>query len=145
MHHLILLIISIFFLISSPAPAEDDYVTFAKSLLARDYDASLPAQPIEQWLASVLPQGMSAAWGQHITDCGEQTGDPAVDRERDMPLCAEIELKQKEKTIGYLMLMVGTEKKGKPRNGAGLYFGNIRQKNETIWIRKLNELSRNLK
>ena len=145
MYHLILSINICLLLFSSPALAEEDYVAFAKLLLARDYDASLPAQPIEQWLASTLPQGMTPAWGEHITDCGEQTGDPAIDKERDMPLCAEVELKQKEKTIGYLMLMVGTEKKGRLRNGAGLYFGNIKRNNETVWIKKLSELPARLK
>jgi len=145
MHYFALLIIGIFFLTVSPALAEENYIAFAKSLLARDYDASLPAQPIGQWLMSVLPKGMTATWGEHITDCGEQTGDPAIDKERDMPLCAEIELKQKDKTIGYLTLMVGTEKKGKLRNDAGLYFGNIKRGNETVWIKKLSELPGTLK
>lgn len=81
----------------SPSPADDDYVVFARSLLARDFDASLPAEPIEQWLKASLPEGMKAIWGEYATDCGEQTGVPAIDKERDMPLCVEIELLQQEK------------------------------------------------
>jgi len=61
----------------------------------------------------VIISGIATAWGNNVKDCGEQTGDSAIDRERDMPLCAEIELKKKEKSVGYLLLFVGTEKKGK--------------------------------
>ena len=128
-------------LVSSPALADDEYVTFAKSLLARDFDANLPSQPVEQWLISSLPGGMTASWGKYVTDCGEQTGVPAIDKERDMPLCVEIELKHEEKVVGYLMLFVGTQKKGKLKESAGLYFGNIQQGNKTIWLKKLGELT----
>ena len=101
----------------------DVRVQFAKSLPAQAYDATLPAVPVEQWLAAHLPQGVTAHWGEFITDCGEQTGDPAVDRQRDMPLCAEVELKRNDKLVGYLLLAVGTSKKGVSREQAGLFFG----------------------
>jgi len=142
MQQLALLSIGIFLLVSTPCLADDDYVAFAKSLLARDFDTSLPAQPIEQWMTSSLPQGMTPKWGDTITDCGEQTGDPAIDKDRDIPLCVEIELKQKEKTAGYLMLFVGTQKQGKLKEQAGLYFGNFQQGNKTVWLKKLGELSK---
>ena len=142
MKQLALLFIFILPLVSTPCLADDDYVAFAKSLLARDYDASLPVLPIEQWFASALPRGTTATWGNNITDCGEQTGDPAIDKDRDIPLCVEIELKQKEKTAGYLMLFVGTQKQGKLKEQAGLYFGNFQQGNKTVWLKKLGELSK---
>ena len=125
----------------SPSPADDDYVVFARSLLARDFDASLPAEPIEQWLKASLPEGMKAIWGEYATDCGEQTGVPAIDKERDMPLCVEIELLQQEKPAGCLMLFAGTEKGGRSRERAGLYFGNIQQGKKTVWLKKLGELT----
>jgi len=105
------IIVFMIFFASSPTMADDDYVRFAKSLSAEKYDKSLPSVPVEQWLTSALPRGIAAAWGDNVTDCGEQTGNPAIDSERDMPLCAEIELKQKDKSVGYLLLFVGTEKK----------------------------------
>jgi hypothetical protein len=127
-------------LVPLPTLADDDYVTFAKSLLARDFDASLPAQPVEQWLISSLPKGITANWGKYVTDCGEQTGAPAIDKERDMPLCAEIELKLKEKAVGHLMLFVGSQTKGKLKELAKLYLGNIEQGNKTVRLKKLGDL-----
>ena len=115
---------------------------FAKSLPARNYDKSLPSVPAEQWLTSILPRGIVAVWGDNVTDCGEQTGDPAIDRERDMPLCVEIELKQKDRSVGYLLLFVGTEKKSKLEETAGLYYGYIRQGDKTIDLKKLREITK---
>lgn len=43
--------------------AANDYVTFAKSLLARDYDSSLPAMSIERWLESILPHDTAIVGG----------------------------------------------------------------------------------
>jgi len=136
-----IIVIMIFFA-SSLALADDDYVRFAKSLPAKNYDKSLPPVPTEQWLISILPRGIVAVWGDNVTDCGEQTGDPAIDRERDMPMCIEIELKQKDKSVGYLLLFVGTEKKGKLEETAGLYYGYIRRGDKTIYLKKLQEITK---
>jgi hypothetical protein len=127
---------------SQQALADDDYVRFAKALPAKNFDKSLSSIATEQWLTSILPRGIAAVWGDNVTDCGEQTGDPAIDRERDMPLCAEIELKQTDKLVGYLLLFVGTEKKGKLEEAAGLYYGYIRQGEKTIDLKKLQEITK---
>ncbi len=135
------LIVGMILFTSSSSRAGDDYVNYARSLQAKDYDQSLPGLPIDQWLKDILPKGIIAVWGDTITDCGEQTGDPAIDKERDIPLCAEVVLKQKEKEVGYLYLFVGTEKKGKLKERA-LYFGNFKQDDKTVWIKKLSELTK---
>ena len=101
---------------SSLAIADDDYIMFAKSLTANQYDKKLPSIPIQQWLTANLPSDVEAVWGENVTDCGEQTGTPEIDKVRDMPLCAEIQLKKEDEVIGYLLLFVGTEKKGKIKN-----------------------------
>jgi hypothetical protein len=141
MRPLIPLLAGMLLFVPSPALADDDYVTFAKSLRAQDFDASLPSQPVEQWLSSSLPQGVAAIWGKYITGCGEETGGPAIDKGRDMPLCAEIELKQNGKTVGSLLLFVGTEKKGKLKEHVGLYFGSIQRGTKTVQLKKLSDVT----
>jgi hypothetical protein len=42
--------------------------------------------PIQEWLRSMLPNGLVAMESRH-NDCGEQTGDPEIDKNRDMPMC----------------------------------------------------------
>lgn len=126
-------------LAASLSIAEDDYVTFAKSLLAKDYDNSLPSLPIEQWITS---HGIVAVWNSNVTGCGEQTGDPAIDKERDMPMCVEIELKENGKSVGYLLLFIGTEKKGKLKKSARLYYGYIKQNEKTVTLKTLSDLTK---
>jgi hypothetical protein len=52
----------------------------------------------------------------------------------------EIQLKQKEKTAGYLMLFVGTQKKGKKKNRPGCISGTSNTE-KTVWLKKLEELT----
>jgi hypothetical protein len=126
---------------TSPVFADDDYITFAKSLTARQYDKTLPSVPIRQWLASNLPRDVHAVWGQKVTDCGEWTGSPELDRVRDMPLCAEIELRKEEKVVGILLLFVGTEKKGKMNRG-GLYYGYFKRGEKAIDLNDLRDIKK---
>jgi hypothetical protein len=141
MRTLVLFFIGLLLVTSSPSRADDDAVLFARSLLARDFDANLPAQPIEKWLLASLPKGIKAHWEEYATDCGEQTGDPAIDKTRDLPLCVEIELRRVGKPAGSLMLFVGTQKGGTTKEHVGLYFGNIMQGNKTVWLKKLGDLT----
>src|SRR5712691_2074478 len=60
--------------VSASAQADDEFVTGAKSLSARDFDKALPDQSIEAWLRAHLPVGYEAVWGEEIADCGEGTG-----------------------------------------------------------------------
>ena len=109
--------------------------------MAKQYDKKLPSIPIQQWLTSNLPRGVEAVWGENVTDCGEQTGTPEIDKGRDMPLCAEIDLKKKGELIGYLLLFVGTEKKGKMKE-AGLYYGYFKHGKKTIDLNELRDIKK---
>jgi hypothetical protein len=135
------ILLSMVLFLACQATADDDYVAFAKTLPAKEFDKSLPAIPTDQWLSSSLPPGIAAVWGSHVTDCGEQTGDPEIDKERDMPLCAEIELKKKGNVVGYLLLFIGTKRKGKMKETSRLYYGYIRQGDKTIEVKRLQDIT----
>ncbi len=127
---------------SSKTVADDPKIAFAKSLTAKDYDDALPSVPVEQWLKKTLPENIIIKWGEYITACGEQAGKPELDQERDMPLCAEVELKEDKNTIGYLLLFIGTENKGLLKEAACLYDGYINTNDKQMPLRKLSQLSR---
>jgi hypothetical protein len=82
-----------------------------------------------------------AVWGETVTNCGEQTGVPEIDKKRDIPLCVEIELKEKDKSVGYLLVFVGTHKKGMMKEGAALYYGYIKQGDKTVELDNLKEIT----
>lgn len=143
MRLLVTYIILILLLIAVSVPASgDERVQFAKSLSAKTFDRNLPSVPVEKWLLTRLPKDVHAEWGKSITDCGEQTGDPAIDRRRDLPLCAEIELKKDSALVGYLLLSIGTERKGLSPEFAGLFSGYVLHGSRTVPLKSLGDVVR---
>jgi hypothetical protein len=82
--------------VSGNVHADDELVKKARLLSTRDFDKTLSTQPVEEWLRAHLPTSYEVIWGEHISDCGESTG-TAADKERDMPLCAEVEIREKKR------------------------------------------------
>lgn len=66
---------------------EERLITFVKGTPAKDFDSSLPKMRLERWLMDVAGKGIDLRW--ELNDCGEQTGDPAIDSKRDIPACVE--------------------------------------------------------
>ena len=129
----------VFCSLSTATQAEDEHVKRAMSLTARDFDRVLPDQPIEVWLRSNLPARYEIIWGEHITDCGEGTG-TEIDKERDIPICLEVVLKEGPEIKGYLALFVGTGKRGLFKEGYGLYFGYLQHGENRYNFRRLRDV-----
>ncbi len=125
--------------VSASTYADDKFVRAAKSLSARAFDKNLPDQPVEGWLRAHLPVDYQVVWGEEVTDCGEGTGS-AIDAKRDMPLCAEVEVKRGAKMVGYLALMVGTQKRGLLKEGNGLYFGYLEHAGTKYDFKRLSDV-----
>jgi hypothetical protein len=77
-----------------------------------------------------------------VTDCGEQTGVQAADKDRDMTMCAEIELEESGRSVGYLLLFIGTENGGISNTNTGLYYGEMSRNGASIKLRKLSDLKK---
>ena len=125
--------------VSTGALADDGLVIKVRSLSAKLFDKTLPAQPIEEWLRMHLPSDYEIVWGKYITDCGERTGS-ATDKERDIPLCAEVEIIKGTKLVGYLALFVGTQNRGLMNDSVGLYFGYMEHQGLRYNFRKLSDI-----
>ena len=136
----VLLIGVLFCTLASDVHADDAYVKKAKLLSAQQFDSTLPDQPVGLWLRSNIPAGYEVVWGEYITDCGEGTG-IAADKERDPPLCAEVELMKGSKVKGYLALFVGTQKRGLLQKGYGLYFGYLEHHGVTHTFKRLSDVA----
>jgi hypothetical protein len=125
--------------VSSGALADDALAIKARSLSAKHFDETLPAQPIEEWLRMHLPAEYEVVWGEYLTDCGESTAS-AIDKKRDIPLCAEVEIRKGTKLVGYLALFVGTQKRGLLNNSTGVYFGYLEHHGTKYNFRKLSDI-----
>lgn len=83
-------------------------ITAAKSASAHRLDPSLPERPLEKWLRQAVGPQARIAW--EVNDCGEQTGNPEVDKGRDFPMCAEAQIALPGKRTLYVSFSVGTVK-----------------------------------
>ena len=89
--------------------SDEELLAVAISAHASQIESGLPDQPIESWLKSLVGEDVSWTWG--LNDCGEQTGVPEIDRDRDMPICAEITATDDDRAI-FLYFLVGTSLTG---------------------------------
>ncbi len=138
----ILLPLILVYFLTYEATASDKYVNVAKSLSAQKYDNTLPPIQVDQWLKEIIPDHLSIKWGEYITACGEQSGNPQTDKNRNFPLCAEVLINQNNNNVGYLLLFIGAEKQGDLEENASLYYGFIKIRNEQITINTLSELKK---
>ena len=129
----------LFYSVSTGALADDALAIKAKSLSAKLFDDTLPAQPIGEWLRMHLPSEYEIVWGKYITDCGERTGS-TTDKKRDVPLCAEVEIRKGTKLAGYLALYFGTQTRGLLNDSAGVYFGYLEHQGMTYNFRRLSDI-----
>ena len=129
----------LFYSVSTGALAYDALLIKVRSLNAKYFDETLPAQPIEEWLRMHLAAEYEIIWGQYLTDCGERTGS-ATDEKRDVPLCAEVEIRKGTQLAGYLALFVGTQKRGLLNDSAGVYFGYLEHHGTKYNFRKLSDI-----
>ncbi len=95
---------------------EGRVLTVVKGTPARELDSALPKARFERWLLDVAGKDAELQW--ELNDCGEQTSDPAVDLQRDMPVCAGVHAQLEGSRAFQILLAIGTQKKsigGKPQ------------------------------
>jgi hypothetical protein len=81
----------------------------AQNTLVSTFDSSLPKVSLKFFLESEA-EGAKVSW--EMNDCGEQSGNPAVDRGRVMPTCVEASFTLKDRRTVDVMVAVGTAKSG---------------------------------
>lgn len=108
--------------------------------MVRDIEKTLPRATFEKWLQGLV--GAKAALKWSTNDCGEQTGNPALDKGRDFPICAEVEVAVAGGRRLSLSLMVGTMRRGLTAGPPVFRLGNIARPNgsEMISIDKLADV-----
>jgi len=102
----------------SPDARDAQAIVLAKRTVVRQLEPVLPAVTFEEWLRTTAGMAFST-WG--VNDCGEQTGNPDLDRGRDFPMCVEsiTSLTGNRKLV--VSLVVGTLKRGAGPGEAGVW------------------------
>lgn len=95
----------------APASSRDaKAITRVKSTLTSQLEAGMPKITLEYFLKSEAGPKARLSW--EVNDCGEQTGDPATDAGRDIPVCVEADAALSDGRVISVMVAVGSVKNG---------------------------------
>lgn len=114
-------------------------IEVAKNTEVRAIDASLPQKRFELWLRDLVGSQAKILW--EVNDCGEQTGDPSSDNDRDFPMCAEAQVILKDKRKLHVVLPVRTFKTGIRAGPASFFYAVVVDPDGSQhWVKKLTEI-----
>jgi hypothetical protein len=122
------------------APPQAAAISAAKNAVVQDMEKTLPRVTFEAWVQGLV--GAQAALKWSTNDCGEQTGNPALDKGRDFPICAEVQVVVAGDRQLSLSLMVGSTSRGLTVGPPMFRRGNISgpKDSEVISIEKLSDV-----
>ena len=122
------------------APPQAAAISAAKNAVVQDMEKTLPRATFEAWVQGLV--GAQAALKWSTNDCGEQTGNPALDKGRDFPICAEVQVAVAGDRQLSLSLMVGSTSRGLTVGPPMFRQGNISgpKGSEMISIEKLSDV-----
>jgi hypothetical protein len=92
------------------AEPERQTIARVRKLLVSKLEPGMPRVTLEYFLRSEAGAGATLAW--EVNDCGEQTGNPAIDGARDIPTCVEADVSLDDGRVLSVMIAVGTVQKG---------------------------------
>jgi len=99
---------------SPDSKAEKAAIERAKAVLVSSLDDRLPKITVEYFL-DYESEGAEIHW--EVNDCGEQSGNPEADKDRDFPMCVEADFDVNHRAVS-VSIAIGTSKKGPSGNPA---------------------------
>ncbi len=90
--------------------SEDSAIDYVRKLSPSVLDSTLPKGQFSTWLKDILGNDDSVAW--EMNDCGEQTGVPAVDSARNIPVCVQVIVHMADGRSCGIMISIGTVHRG---------------------------------
>jgi hypothetical protein len=136
----ILLVFVLVVLGAPQAPPQAAAIRAAKNAVVQDMEKTLPRATFETWVQGLVGAQATLKWSTN--DCGEQTGNPALDKGRDFPICAEVQVALAGDRQLSLSLMVGSTSRGLTVGPPMFRQGNISgpKGSEMISIEKLSDV-----
>ena len=109
----------------------------AKNTSVRQIEPSLPDKAFAVWLRNLMGAQADIKW--EVNDCGEQTGNPLLDKGRDFPMCVEAQVTLGEKRRLFVILSVGTFKTGVKSGPARFFYAVILEPDGSRnWVKNLS-------
>ena len=108
----------------------------AKDIIVRQIEPSLPDKAFSVWLQGLVGAQADIRW--EVNDCGEQTGNPLLDKGRDFPMCAEAQVALGGKRKLHIILSVGTFKTGVQTGPASFFYAVVVEPDGSMnWVNHL--------
>ena len=82
----------------------------ARRLPVAQLQPGLPKQELAKWISRAVGPEVTVRW--EVNDCGESSGDPRIDRARDMPMCAAATADLPGGWVAIVSVVMGTFGKG---------------------------------
>lgn len=121
--------------------SEKETIDWVRTSLVRSIDRTLPDEPLEPWLRGLFGSAAKTSW--ETNDCGEQTGNPQLDRGRDFPMCVDVAVTLDDRRVLHLLFAVGTLKTGAQRTPPTFFYGVVMQAGvPTVWLKSLGEATK---
>ena len=145
MHLAVFLLIHVLSIPQNLIQARDaSAIEAAKNTTVRRLDPSLPDKAFAIWLRDLVGPEAEIKW--EVNDCGEQTGNPSVDKGRDFPMCTETEVAIQGACRLHVVLSVGTFRTGIKAGSASFFYAVlIKPDGSRIWIKNLSRLPEAIK
>jgi hypothetical protein len=122
----------------TPLP-ESKAIDAAKNAIVSEVDRTLPKTTFARWLRDVAGPHAETKW--EVNDCGEQTGNPELDKGRDFPMCVQVHVALGGKRDLYLALAVGTFKRGVTPGPPSFFYGYVIEAAGTPkWLKNLGQV-----
>jgi len=125
------------------ASTEPILIEAVRATVAREIDPQLPPVSFDAWLAGLIGAQTRMQW--EVNDCGEQTGNPALDRGRVFPRCVELRADLPAKRAVILLLSAGSQQRQPARTPAYHYGVVVQQDGRQPEVRRLADLASTLK
>ena len=132
----------LFFSSVQAQPSEQKAIEFAKRLSVSLLDSTLPQARFSEWLAGLVGDSAVVQW--ELNDCGEQTGDSAIDNHRDIPICVGVDVTLPDHRKLGIMISVGTHDKGLVGEPA-VFDMYLESEGKFRTMRRLGDLERTLR
>jgi hypothetical protein len=123
----------------TPVSADAALVEAVRSTVVREIDPRLSSVSFDGWLTGLVGTQVRTQW--EVNDCGEQTGNPALDRGRDFPKCVQLRVGLTGNRLLMLLLSVGSQQK-QPAGAPAYHHGVLIQPNGSrVEVRRLTDLA----
>jgi len=115
---------------------EKQALSSVQGMLASKLDAELPNRPFASWFSQIIGPEAGVVW--QLTECGERIVAPDATGQ-DLPACAEVNANLLDGRKVFVVISVGTFKKG--LTGKPAFFRAVVEQNEQFYqVRRLSAL-----